>query len=79
MSGLNYLNLKRHYQSDFPTSLWPQKVRPGDTQRVAWLGLAKYDSSKISRFLGIWLDLFSYGDSTRKDYRLGKDQFQNAL
>ena len=43
------------------------------------LGLAKYDSSKISRFLGIWLDLFLYGDSPRKDYRLGKDQFQNEL
>ena len=33
---INYQNLKRHYQSNFPGSLWPQKVGPGDTQRAAW-------------------------------------------
>ena len=35
-SRSNYLNLERHYKSNFPGTLWPQRVRPGDIQHVAW-------------------------------------------
>ena len=41
--------------------------------------LAKYDSSNKIQIPGYLVDLFSKGDSPRKDYRLGKDQVQNAL
>jgi hypothetical protein len=41
--------------------------------------LAKYDSSNEIQIPGYLVDLFSYGDSPRKDYRLGKDRVQNAL
>ena len=31
----NYV-IRIHYKSNFPGTLWPQRVRPGDIQHVAW-------------------------------------------